>query len=71
MTKVATEPVETPADDALQPVPTDISNELVERWPSVLRAADTSVHELDGGPAARLHVPPQLEQLVLGCLIVR
>ena len=48
-----------------------VGDELVERGPTVLRAADALVDVLDGAPAARRDVAPQLEQLVLGGLVVR
>ena len=48
-----------------------VGDELVERGPAILRAADALVDVLDGGPAAGRDVAPQLEQLVLGGLVVR
>jgi hypothetical protein len=52
-------------------MPPDIGDELIERRPAVLRAADALIDVLDGSPAACCHVLPQLKQLVLGRLVVR
>jgi hypothetical protein len=69
--QVAAETIETPTDNTLDAMTTHVGYKLVERRSSILRAGDALVDVLDGGPGARRHVTPQIEQLVLGSLIVR
>ena len=71
LAQVAAETIESPTDDAVHAMATHVGDELVERWPSILRTRDALVDVLDGAPAARGDVAAQLEQLVLRRLIMR
>src|SRR5688572_24075801 len=50
---------------------THIGDELIERRSSILRAGDALVDVLDGVPPSCGDIAAQLDQLVLGGLIVR
>ena len=69
MPQVAPESVEAPADGRGDLVAAHVRRQLVERRPAILGAADRVI-VLDGRPAARLSIAPQLEQLVLARLIL-
>src|SRR5262249_40851456 len=69
--QIAAKPIEPPAHYGLYLTSSGVAEELVERRPAILRAANAVVNVLDCGPAARIDVPPQLEQLILGGLILR
>ena len=71
MSQVATKTIEPPAHDALHVVTTRVSDEPIEGGPAILRAADALIDVLGCSPAARCNVLAQLEQLVLGRLVVR
>src|SRR5262249_54553945 len=68
--QIAAKPIEPPAHYGLYLTSSGVADELVERRPAILRAANAVVNVLDCGPAARIDVPPQLEQLILGGLIL-
>jgi hypothetical protein len=67
--QAATEPIEAPADQHIEPPPLGIGQELIERGAPVLRSAYAAVYELGSGPSARFDVPPQLDQLVVAGLL--
>src|SRR5437868_5089390 len=69
MTEVSSESVEPPAHDGLEFVPTNVCRQSIEGRTPVLAARNTLIHIFHRGPAPRLDVPPQLQQLVLTGLI--
>jgi hypothetical protein len=58
--QIPAEPIESPAHQHIKPSALGVSNELVERWPPILRPADPVIDILLSRPAASPHVPPEL-----------
>jgi hypothetical protein len=71
MLQVASEPIEAPADDDIEPATSSISDQLIEGGASILCPAHPAIHVLDGRPASGLHVPPDFSELVLRFLLQR
>ena len=69
--QVATESIEPPADQHIEPPPLGVGQELVERGTTIFRPAHPAINVLDGRPAARLDLPSQLLELVLRFLLER
>src|SRR4051812_15961594 len=69
--QVPAEPIESPADNALDAMTTHIRDKPVKRGPAILRAAEAFVDVLDGTPAARLDVAAKFDELILCGLLVR
>jgi hypothetical protein len=54
--EVPAEPIESPADDRVDFVSTDVSHQAIERGPAVLGPAHALIDVLDRRPATRLNV---------------
>ena len=67
--QIPTQAVEPPAHQHVELPAFGIGEELVERRPAVLRAADAAVHILDRCPTAGLAVAAEFLELVLRFLI--
>ena len=66
--QVSAEPIQSPCHQHVHSAPPSLSHEFVECRPAFLCPADGVVNVLSDGPASRLRVAAQLEQLVLGRL---
>ena len=71
MAQVPPKPIQLPAHQHVELPAAGVDQELVERRPAFLRAADAVIDILHCGPASRGAVTAQLNQLVLGLLIER
>jgi len=69
MFQVASEPVQPPADQHVEPAALGIPDQLVERGPLVFGAGDALIDVLDGRPPASRHVPSQFGELVFRLLV--
>jgi len=69
--QVPPEAVEAPADDDIESASLDVTDQVVERRPTILGAADAAVDVLGGGPAPRLDKAPEFLELILRFLVER
>src|SRR5437016_206362 len=69
MAEVPPEPIETPANEDIEPLAFGVSQQLIEGGTAILRPAHTLVGVLDSRPPSRPDVSPELQQLVLRLLI--
>jgi len=57
MLQVPTEPIETPADQDIEPASLGIGEQLIESGTSILRPAHPAINVLDARPSPRLDLP--------------
>lgn len=70
MLQIATEPIQTPAHEDIELPPLGVGDKFIERRATVLCAAHAMIDVFSlGGPASRLHVAPDFEELILTSLI--
>lgn len=71
MPQIAPKSIQPPANQYIEPSPLRVSDQGVQRRPTILRAADAAVHVLGDCPASRLSVLPQFLELVFRFLVER
>ena len=69
MAEIPTEAIQSPAHDDVELSAFGIRDHLVERRPTILRAAEATIHKLDRRPSSRLNIAAEFLELVLRFLI--
>ena len=70
MTEVPPEPIESPDDQDIEPPPSGICHELIERDVSILRTAHALIDILPmDRPSSRRDISTQFEELILAGLV--
>ena len=67
--EVATKAIQSAAHHHIELSTLRIRDHLIQRRPTILRAADTAVDKLDGGPSSRFNVAAEFLELILWFLI--
>src|SRR5688572_17886715 len=69
MPEITTEPVQSPADQHVEPSSLGVLEQSIQSRPRLLSSTDATVHEFRRGPAPCLYVAPEFLELVFRLLV--